>query len=824
MLKKARTPAVRLTCATVILVSQTFSAPSLAQSIEEIIVTAQKREQSLQDVTAAVTVVGMDRLQTGQINNLEDVMNIVPNVYIGNDFNMAKLFIRGVGANTSTTGSETGVAVHVDGAVIARAEGQLTSLFDLERVEVVRGPQGTLYGRNAVGGSVNLITAKPSEELEGYARVTVGDYDLLGVEGAIGGPISDRVRARAAFKSEDRGGFGVNPVTGNDVDDLNRQMFRAHLQFLPSDDVDILLSGEYYTQSDASRALKYRRDAFPGVARLAAPGFARPGMNGGYATNPRDHASEVDPATDTETWAITGTLGWQFSETMGFTGIVNYRDFETFITQDLDISGVVNSEATTNFNTTVQRRDVDSQQFSTELQLNFDTGRMTGVLGLFYFEEDQAPVDTVGLGPILGQTFILDTLANPASGAFPPIGPTGLEIDGVFVDDSTPVGTAFPLEMCNTAAYIGAGISGQDPVPPKRVCLKSDLGTEVLAVFGQATFDLTDRFAVKVGGRFNSEDRTSANPSFIVARNGRGPIIITTTAATSVSRSFDDFTPEFGLEWHSSDDVLFYATYSEGFKAGAGENAAGSTIIVDPEQMENIELGMKSTLLNNRLSLNVAAFTYDLTGQQINKTIAGGPAGFSTIFENAAKTSAEGIEIEFLGLLTDNFRLSGSFSYLDSQYDDFVTNDPLNPRNVATPGPPGFPADPTGFNPAEPPVQLAGNPTRNSPKTAANLHFEYDFAAMAAGGYLSLLGDVSYKDDVFFTEFHRLIEGAKSYTMLDLSLHYTAADKGLTAQLWVKNATDEFRAASTFQLATARTIGVTYLPPRTYGFTLGYNF
>lgn len=818
-----RRPAGRLGCAIVPMLTLCLSPTSFAQEIEEIIVTAQKREQTLQEVSAAVTVVDMGRLQQSQINNIEDMMNIVPNVYMGNDFNMGKLFIRGVGANTSTTGSETGVAVHLDGVVISRAEGQLTSMFDLERVEVVRGPQGTLYGRNAVGGSVNLISAKPTEEFQGYARVTVGDYDLLGLEGAVSGPISDRIRGRAAFKSEDRGGFGVNPMTGNDVDDLNRQMFRGHLQFLPSDDVDILLSGEIFTQDDASRALKFRRAAFLGVPRLAAPGFARPGVNGGYAASPRDHASEVDPATVTDTWSVTGTLTWRLSDTLGITGIVNYRDFETFITQDLDISGVQNSLATTGFNTTVQRRDVESQQFSTELQLNFDTERLTGVFGLFYFQEDQAPVDTVGLGAIVGQQHILDTLADPASGAFPPIGPTGLEIDGVFVDDSTPVDLAFPLEMCNVAAFMGGGISDQDPVAPKRVCLKSDLGTEVIAVFGQVTFDLSDTFAIKVGGRFNSEERTSANPSMIIARNGLGPIILTTTAATSVSRTFDDFTPEIGLEWQSTEDILFYATYSEGFKAGAGENAAGSTIIVDPEQMENIELGLKSTLFDNRLALNIAAFTYELTGQQINKTLAGGPAGFSTIFENAAQTSADGAEIEFLGQLTDSLRISGSLSWLDSQYDDFVTSDPMNPRNVST-GPVSDGNPETDFNPSEPPIQLAGNPTRNSPELAANLHWEYDFPAMAGGGYLSFMGDISYKDDVFFTEFHRLIEGAESYTMLDLSLNYTSANEAFTAQAWIKNATDEFRATSTFQLATARTIGVTYLPPRTYGFTVGYNF
>jgi len=122
-----------------------------AAELGEIVVTAQKREQSLQDVSAAVTAIGSDRLETANINNIEDLQWIVPSVYFGNDFNMAKVTIRGVGANTSTTGSETGVALHVDGAVVSRAEAQLTSLFDLERVEVLRGPQGSLYGRNAVG-------------------------------------------------------------------------------------------------------------------------------------------------------------------------------------------------------------------------------------------------------------------------------------------------------------------------------------------------------------------------------------------------------------------------------------------------------------------------------------------------------------------------------------------------------------------------------------------------------------------------------------------------------------------------------------------------
>lgn len=814
-----------------------------AAVLEEVVVTAQKREQTLQDVSTAVTAIGSDRLASGKIDNLEDLQFIVPSITLGNDFNMAKVFIRGVGANTSTTGSETGVAMHVDGVFIGRAEAQLTSLFDLERVEVLRGPQGSLYGRNAVGGSINLVTAKPTQETEGYGRVTIGNYNTLNVEGAVSGAITDRILARAAFKSEDRGGFGKNPVTGNDVDDLNRKMARIHLQFLPNDDWDVMLTGEWYHQDDASRALKYRRAAFPGVPRLLAGAFQTPGPsltagNGTFARRTRDHASEVDPATFTDTWSVTGHINWRVNDEITLKNITNYRYFWSFITQDLDIAAVQNSLLTTGFNATVQRRDVESRQYSTEFQFQFNNNWMDSVLGFFYFDERQRPVDTVGLGAVAGQAHTLTTLANPADptagGIVPgppgyPFGPfpTGLEIDGVFIPERA-VDPNVALVQCNTAEHDGGGV-GQT-IPPKRVCLKSDLGTDVWAVFGQVNVNLgrfidgLDTVNLKLGGRYSEEKRTVSNPSVIIARNGLGPVIMTTTAATSVAETFEDFTPEVGIEWRAAPEMMFYYTYSEGFKAGAGENGAGSTVIVDPEEIENHEFGLKSSWFDNRLNVNLSGYFYDLTGQQINKTLAGGPAGFSTIFENAAETEAHGIELEFSATPTEVLRINGSVSYLKSEYVDFLTIDPLDPRNIVTPGvSDGNPA--TDFAP-QPEIQLAGNPTRNSPEWAGNLHVEYDFVGLGLpyDGWLTLMGDYIYRDDTFFTEFNRLIEGQDAYTLLDFNLRYTSGNEKFFADLWVKNATDELVASSTFQLATARTIGVTYMPPRTYGFTMGYNF
>src|SRR5688572_6842675 len=232
-------------------------------TLEEVVVTAQKREQSLQDVSAAVTAIGSDRLDDAQIRTLEDLQSVAPNINFGNDFNTAKLFVRGIGTNTSVAGSDPGVALHVDGAVISRPEAQLTSLFDLERVEVLRGPQGSLYGRNSVGGSINLITAKPAREPTGYARLTAGNYDQQVMEAAFGGPLTERILGRIAVQTSERDGYGINPVTGNDVDDLDKRMARAHLQFNFTESIDLLLSGEYYKQDDASNAVKFRAPSFP---------------------------------------------------------------------------------------------------------------------------------------------------------------------------------------------------------------------------------------------------------------------------------------------------------------------------------------------------------------------------------------------------------------------------------------------------------------------------------------------------------------------------------------------------------------------------------
>jgi iron complex outermembrane receptor protein len=772
--------------------------PTARGDDEEILVTAQRREQALEDVSLAVTAVDQERLQDAQVNNLQDLQAVVPTVNFGADFNQAKIFIRGVGANTSTTGNSTGVALHVDGAVVARAEAQLTSLFDLERVEVLRGPQGTLYGRNATGGSINLITARPTPDWSGYGRASYGNYDYFVTEAAIAGPLSDGISFRIAAKSEDRDGFGTNPFRGVDVDDLDRAMARAHLQFDPSQDVRLLLTAEWFRQSDSSGALHFLRASFPGVPRLFPLG------QGGYATEPRDLATESQPGTFSESYAFTGTLRVDVSDRITITDIANYRSFETALFQDLDLSSVLNSLQTTGLATTVQERRIDSEQYSNELQFNYSDQHVDAVMGLYYFHERQRPRDTVGLGR-----------RNGMASNIPILQAAGVDL----------------AEAFNFCGYEpGPGIA------PKRVCIFSNLGTDAYAAFGQALINLgalsggMSDFTLKLGGRYSYEEVDSSNPAIIIAANGRGPVLRFTTAGSFRQRNFADFTPELGLEWRPNDDVLVYYTYSEGFKAGSGENAAGSTTIVDPEQITNHELGVRATLFDRRLNINFAAFSYELEGAQLNKTIAGGPAGFTTIFQNAAQTSAEGFELEVLTTPFPNLRLNGTLVFTDAQYDDYLTLDPLNPANVLTPGSPPFNPvtnpDPTAFGaPGGGEIQLAGNQVRNTPRWAWNVHGEFDLPINGGqGGVLTLQGDVYGRSRVFFSEYEREIESSDPYTMVDASIRYTDASERFLVQLWIRNAFDVLRPSSTFALATGRLIGVAWLPPQTYGITAGVRF
>lgn len=737
------------------------------KSDDQIIVTAQKREQALSDVSLSVSAVSAETLAETNTTNIEALQNLVPSISFGNDFNFAKLFIRGIGLSSSLPGVDPSVALHVDGAVVSLAQAQLGSMFDLERVEVLRGPQGTLYGRNATGGAVNLITAKPTAQLDGYARVTVGGPDLqLMEEAAIGGPISDKLRARVAIQKIDRDGYGINEYTGHDIDNAHQLSARAHLEFLPSETVDVLLTGEYHHENDRSLAIKFHEISFPGVLNDANP--ANDGLSSlgqrtnadgspvSFAQHVRDLNDNFDPINRRNQWALTGTITAEPSDALTLKSLTSYRKFKAIFFQDFDMSTYLGYPLaqTTSLKTSANHwQPIFQHQFSQEFQGNVKLGRLYGVLGLFYLDETDRVENHIGY----------DVLTNS---------------------------------------------------DPFRVQFDGSLGIKTWAAYANLTFDVTDQVAFKAGGRYSWEKRHLMNNTGVgAAATG----FVLDPLQWDVSKTWNDFSPSLGVEFRPNNDLLLYANWSRGFKSGTAE--IGSTRkmsttqalpFVNPEKVEAFEVGAKYA--TGTFDFNAAAFFQRLKNGQFSLTRPiPVPPFFTSSLTNAAESEAYGAELEMAWRPSREFTLNAALGYLHSEFTKFFSKDPLDPALF---GPGGS---------SVPDSDLSGNATRMSPKWTVNVNPSYDFA-MGNGGKITLASNFAYRSKQYHTEFNDDRLSQDGYIMLDANILYTAPDDRWTLNFWMKNITNELVWAGTFSVSTSRTIGGTLMPPRTFGVTLGYGF
>jgi iron complex outermembrane receptor protein len=725
----------------------TLAAPLTvrAAELEEVIVTAQKREQSLQDVSLAVTAVTADDLLRGNIQSIEDLQNHVPGVTFGNDFSFAKLFIRGVGLNSSFAGIDPSVALHVDGAVVAQASAQFASLFDLERVEALRGPQGTLYGRNATGGSINLITAKPTQEFSGYSNVSVGGSDLgYGVDSAVSGPLTDSVLGRIAVHYQHHDGYGIHTGTGKDIDDLNVIATRGHLQFKFSDDVDLLLSGEYAKEDDHSKSVHFIAPMFPVPPLPSLRAIGLPNVS----VDSRNAGGDFRPTFESETWAVTATLDWHVNDAVAFKSLSNYRKFDDRLTQDFDVSDTVNGGFPPAATSTTQLQKIGDEQYSQELQFIYEGDSLHGIAAAYYLSET------------------IDSLV----------------------------------------------LLGRDPVhfPARsRVIVPATLDVDAWAVFTNFTYDLTDVFAIKAGARYSAEKRTEENHFAVASPVDPAAVFDPVRRA---SRDYSNFSPELGVEVRPSDSVMLYLTYSEGFKSGTANLGERVPNLVDPETIENFEAGFKSRWLDDSLLLNLAAFKYKVEDAQYDRTYAiTAPPFYAARLENAATTDGRGVELETTWLASDRFKVSLNGTYYHIRFDRFLTQNPINPALF---GPGGL---------TLPLENLEGNRPRDTPDWTAELSATYEWP-LTNGASLALTGSAASRDKQYYTEFNDEVTSQDSFTLYDANLLYTAPGGKLTVNLWGKNLSDEMVVSGIYVTSTSRTITGTYLPPRTYGATVGYKF
>ncbi|HLF32174.1 MAG TPA: TonB-dependent receptor [Xanthomonadales bacterium] len=659
-----------------------------ANALEEVIVTASKvGAASLQSTPISITALTSDDIERSLIANQRDLTQFVPNLFITENTTLAQVFIRGVGTNAVFAGADPSSTIHLDGVYVGRPAATFSNFLDVERVEVLRGPQGTLYGRNSAGGTINIISRKPGDEVESKFQANIGNESLLQLEGYISGPLSESLSGSFSASHSAHDGYRemILPTAQVDeIDDEDTQSFRGQLRFLTGEDTEILLRADY-SQWDQT-VLGYDKVlVFPSLTPTVNSVF------GDFKRLPDDGPSIYDR----EDWGSSLEINTGLSEHWSLKSLTAYRENDMYLQADTD---------NTDLPILITTIDDQSQTFSQEFNLTANFERLSLLVGAFYYDENND-----------SNLFLQFLVPGTSPNYFP------------------------------------------------------NVKIESWAAFGQATYSLTDRLNLIVGGRYIDEQKTF-NQDFRVNLLATGNPIVGPITFTSVLDG-DDVTPKFGLDYQLTEEVMAYGSVTKGYKSG-GFNfnmtnptlPDGSQRAFGPEEIWAYEIGAKGEYLNNTLRLNAAAFIYDYTDLQVQSFIVAGVIDIT----NAADAEIKGVELEILARPTPRLELSAALAYLDATYSSF--------RQAQITG--------GGF------IDATGNNLNSAPESSASLAAQYVFP-LSSGGQIYLRGEYNWQDQVFFTADNNDIETQDSFGLVNASLGYETANGSWRVVLWGKNLSDE---------------------------------
>jgi iron complex outermembrane receptor protein len=657
----AGSPAVLLPLATAVLFAAVEpSAAQTSRGLEEVTVTARRFEESLQEAPVAVSAFGEEALEARSITNLEDIGRYVPNMQFAQNGiaggSSGQPFIRGVGQFDFMITTDPGVAIYLDGVYLARSLGNLLDLVDVERIEVLRGPQGTLYGKNTIGGAINVVSRRSGNETELFGEVRVGEYDRFDARAGVSLPlIADRLAVRLAASTKTADGYGERLLTGEDMGDDDSTAYQAVVDWQPTDSLDVTLAFDR-TDVDQTFAVTHTEEINPAAPlqglynALVAPYDSRYITDDPYLSN----ATGLN-SNEQDIWGASLTLSWQLGD-VTLKSISGYRDQEQQFGTDPDGSP----------ETIVDELDsTDQNQFSEELQLSGTSfgDKLRWVTGLYYFEEDADGLMDVTLLP--GLFAALEGLPGPLIPLAPGVTcppPPGVPLPCVG-GAGNPLNTIFDLTRIITL----------------------EQQTESFAAYGQASYQWTDALSVTLGVRYTKEDKDFSTSLYLPTSQ------IFLIPPTDRSDSWSDVSPRLGVEYRVSDDVLLYASASKGFKSG-GFNGRGSNAnevnAYEPEELWSYEVGLKSEWWERRLRLNAAAFFNDYEDLQFTtQTVA--PDGTQVVLVgNAAKAEISGVELELAAAPIDALNIGITVGYLDSKYteiDDSVQTITLDSELIGAP-------------------------------------------------------------------------------------------------------------------------------------------
>ena len=767
-----------------------IATPALAQEdtatetvgIGDIVVTAQKRAENIQDVPIAISAVSSEFLESRGITSIDSLGSIAPNVKIErapSNKTITQIAIRGsVTINPAVTW-EPAVGLYLDGVYIAKAQGSIFDVADLERVEVLRGPQGTLYGRNALAGAVNLIPRKPSGELRLVAEASYGNYDYHKVRAIVDLPAFGPLAVKFSGQIQQRDGFIklvpnpfpqaflARPVAFKDTNDLDGKSFMAQARLQPAGSVltaDYMFDYSKFDQRpDYAQLVRVNRNGDPrDIFDPASPSYPFAGaffpLN--LYTNPdRQRTGSIDGnplAEKSRTYGHALTLTAEL-DAVTLKSVTAYRNLR--FSDELDLDGSPLPVAYT-------ARFTRFHSFSQELQASGKAidGRLNYVAGVFYYKEKAET-----LGP---------------------------------------------------QRFFGGGSAFQ-----------SDYGshTTAYAAYAQADFNLTEQLRLTLGGRYTHEKKDVRRFLQVLADSTLPTAILPLTVANLPYGSvpdakFNNFSPAATLAYKLNDDVNLYARFARGFKSGGfnGETNAfgaptaacpsGATELCHPydaEKVDSYELGIKTRLFDRRLIVNVAAFWDEHKDIQLSIFTAAGAA--SSIVRNAAAARIRGLEFEVIARPTDALTINGSLAYLDADYKSFIEFGKEVSNNRAFP---------------------------HTPKYTAALGA--DWRLLKGGwGKLNLVGDVNHVSKYYTFPFALVTPTpsdqnanntrSKGRTIVNASLRLSEVPLGSgrgELSFWVRNLTKEDDASNFIDFGPGfggLTVG--YFPdPRTYGLTLGFRY
>jgi iron complex outermembrane recepter protein len=833
--------------------------PAFAQDSEvsdEIVVTATGRTAALQDVPLAVTAITGDQIQNTGADDLRDLTQVAPSFSMGTGQSSATgttARIRGIGTGSDNPGFEAAVGIFIDGVYRARAGAAMADLPELQRVEILRGPQGTLFGRNTSAGAISVITAGP-DFVPGMgleANFGFDDLEEAGTRAMVNMPLSDTFAVRVDGSIRARDGYITDLISGEDIN--NRDRFTARGQAL----WDISPNASLRVIVDAAGTNEVCCGITPLVygTTQGAIGLIM-GPAASPAINPEGRGMTVTPGRSyleqTDEWGVSAQLDWDIGG-MNFTSITAYRDWEATRNQDIDFNLIDIAYR--------EGLQVGFENFTQEFRLQGEAGRLNWLVGLFYGDEDMFYNDTIRIGAQSSIYSNVVTLGNTA-GLFP----GGCELYNFSAQPSIFQCAALgpPLNALNPALFLAvqsvnagpdAGHLSPNPTGSGQAADNWSVNTQSLSLFTHNEFSISDQLVLTLGLRYNQDEKdltaalNSVSPSCVTLQQmetataavpgmgGVGLVSILQAGAGSAlmnlacnpavnpiangnwtgSADEEEFSGTISLAYHLNDDMMIYGAYSRGYKAG-GFNVDRSGFAMtpaltnpaalntgqlhfDPEFTDSYEIGLRSTIMGGAATLNLTAYYQEIHDYQLNAF-----NGFNFITRNIPEAISQGVELELAARVTDNLTLAGGVTYNDAFYDSEVRFNPLT----------------AGLGDADPNAVFSGQPFAFAPEWVTTGSITY---TMPLGGDLRAL---FYLDGRWNSEYRTQTLARDplgrtdndSYAIFNGRIGIGPQNERWSVELWGRNITDEFYYIGAFQPPLQNSFVIYPNEPQTYGITV----